>query len=327
MKEIIKKLLREVQENEQALTGKEILMFKYLDKKGSFKRSGSELDKIVADALDIFNLDNSKTKYYSAFYKLNHLENGDYKNLTKADLKDPQKYHPQKVTNKTSGELAKSKLPFNGSNLKARWETDYNGVEYYVITSYNWYPIYLFKENRWYEIMDNYSSSTSKQIRNSNPLVYDEEIGYNVILVTHDEMLKLKRNATYEDIMKYKVEKLMRDKSKFISDKSKLYSTGRWSDTPMKIRFKVTDIKQENDEIIINVLIDDAGQLIGQKMQPSKGEYLRGSLDGITKEKVEDTVKSEIKRNISSYIGTMFSKITPDMENKFRFEFKHIHEK
>lgn len=316
-----------MQESEQGLTNVEILLFKYLDKNDAYKKTTSDLDKIVADALDNFNLDTSRTKYYSALYKMNHRKGGDYKSLTKADLKDPKKYYSQKVTNQTSGDLAKSKLPFDGSNLKARWKEDWNGVEYYEITSYNWYPIYLFKENRWYQIIDKYSSSTSKQMRYSNPIVYDSEIGYNVILVTNEEMKMLQRNATYEDIMKYKVQKFLKEKSRFISDKNKMISTGRWAETPMKVRFKVSDIKEENDEIIITVIIDDAGYLLGQKMLPSKGEYLTKQPYGVTKEKVENAVKAEIRQNISSYIGTMISKITPEMENKFRFEFKHIHEK
>ena len=97
-----------------------------------------------------------------------------------------------------------AQLPFKGSNLEGYWSEDNKGVRYYVVKSYGWYPIYIYKNNMWYEISDRYSSSTGRQVSNSNPIEWNEDLYEKVFLVTANEMKMLERNATHQDIVNNK---------------------------------------------------------------------------------------------------------------------------
>ena len=81
----------------------------------------------------------------------------------------------------------------------------------------------------------------------SDPSTYSHELGRDVILVTKEEMEELRRNATYDDIMKNKVKSVVKDKEKLISKKPKLVQNYSYFDAgqPIKVRFKVTDIREE----------------------------------------------------------------------------------
>jgi hypothetical protein len=73
----------------------------------------------------------------------------------------------------------------------------------------------------------------------------------------------------------------------------------------------VTDIREEGDKAVIDVTIDDAGLRerkptngqLTNKMVPSNGGYLRGEVEGVTKEKVEKMVKNYILLNFKDYVG------------------------
>lgn len=329
MKSIIRKILKEEQqENIKALTTIESYLFKQLNKENAIKFGDKKLGDTISDLFESFGKEVTNLKYYIALYRLNYREAGDYQNLTKDDFVDPRKYHSQKTTNKKSSEFTKSKMPFQGSNLKGNWLRDGKGVEYYVIKSYNWYPLYLYKDDRWYEVLDKYSSSTAKQMSAANPIGYNNELAKKVIMVTPEEMVKLERGATYDEIMKGKVQKLIKDKGSVIDQKNKYITRNQENTEPTKIRFKIDDVDQEGDKAIVHVLIDDAGKTEGRKLIPSKGGYLRNELPGVSKESIEKTVKLEILYKLKEYIGPW---IRPwdelDLSStNVDFKFKHIHE-
>lgn len=332
MRKLIRKILKEEGEKVRALTPTEIHLFRLLNKENAIKYGDKRLNDRVKDLLETLGKKDANAKYYTALYKANYRDAGDYQNLKKDELVDPRKFYPHKTTNVTSSEYSTAKMQFKGSNLEGYWSKDNNGVEFYAITSYNWYPIYLFKQNVWYEVTNTYSSSTAKQMRYSNPVKYNIEIGRDMIMVTAEEMLKLIRNATYEDIMKGKVQKLINDKNKYLSSKTKFSSTGKEGfpeNPPIKIRFKITDITEENGKAVIEVTVDDAGKRDGNKFVPSNGGYLKGEVPGASKENIENRIRRDIIRNFDDYIGTSSWAYSDDMthdKNNIRFKFIHSHE-
>lgn len=86
-----------------------------------------------------------------------------------------------KTTNTKARSFVQSQTPFQANNLK--------GVDeghFYVVYSYNWYPlfIYCFVEKRWFSNSDKYSVSTSKQYGQAHPLS-------ECVALTHEQMKDL----------------------------------------------------------------------------------------------------------------------------------------
>jgi hypothetical protein len=328
MKYIIRKVIKELEDKEKAYSSFEVYLFKYLDKIKAYNEKSSSLYNITQDALKTLGGDVSNARYYSQLYSVNHLPDGNYRSVTKDQIIDPRLSYPSKTLSRDAREFALSKLPFKASNLKGFWDKDSKGVKYYVIVSYDWYPIYLFKDNHWYQVMDTYSSTTRKQISRVNPVVYDETIGRDVIMVTREEIKDLRYGATYEDIMKRKVQNFIQNTSRFISDKPKTTST--YGENPIKVKFKIDDIKKEDDSIIIYVSVLDVGKKEGRKTISLQGQYLKNETDNINKEKVENEIKKQIFSDIEKYLGTITSKkdidINSNNTDEIKFVFTHTQE-
>jgi hypothetical protein len=320
MELIIKKILKE-QSSEKALNQQEIVLFKYINKKVPKNSRKDQLYDAISQGLKMVNLNPNKAQYYFELYNLNYRPDGDYENITTDEFKGVKDFKSKKITNKQAGEYTQVKAPFKGSNLKGNWEKDRDGEEMYVVYSYNWYPIYIYKKGIWYEIIDTYSSSTSKHIRYSYPFRYNSSIDKMVVLVDRDEMEKLKRNAGFDDIMKTKKEKLLRDKSRLISKKPQLIRNPEWLETPpaqYKVKFRLTDIDEENDKVVVKVSIDDVIRREGNRGIKSDDNYTKGDIPNVTKEKVEKTVERNILGNMTQYLGS--SKIELPIEFKFTHE-------
>ncbi len=69
--------------------------------------------------------------------------------------------------------------------------------------SYGWYPIFVYKKGIWYQIVDSYSSSTGRQISNSNPnhwKAYNKNVESDVYLAI-DTSLNALNNLMDRDIL------------------------------------------------------------------------------------------------------------------------------
>ena len=218
--------------------------------------------------------------------------------------------------------------------------------DYYVVISYRWYPVYLFKQDKWYRTSNTYSSSTSRQMGNSDPIGWDENVDRDYTWVTKNEMEQLMYGtATYDDIMKGKVKNIVKNKEDFINKKPKFAMGYNYGGEPgMKAKFKVTDIREENGKAVIDVTVDDAGEkerfvnkhgymMTSNRMVPSNGGYLRGEVEGVTKEKVEGMIRDYIIRNYKDYVGRFpqwDSETGYDLETtpeKHAIKFNFIHTK
>jgi hypothetical protein len=274
MKELIRKILREQNTGTNPLSRPEIMLFKYINSKKKEVKTKPKLMELITTTLKSMGLDPSLAAFYYEMFALNYRENGDYENLTHDDFKGVKEFRSRTIPNTKAWEFTIAKMPFKGSNIDARWNTDNNGVDYYAVYSYGWYPIYLFKQGVWYEVTRRYSSSTGRQMSNANPVKYDSNIGKEVVLVTQDEMKQLERSATLDDITKGKVKSAVKNKEHLISKKPKnVTSQVNWderndanpNDVGFKVKFKITDIKEEDGKAVVDVNIIEVNRRDGNK--------------------------------------------------------------
>jgi hypothetical protein len=338
MRSVIKQILKE------ELNSREVILFDTLNSKLKDLKVKSNIIEYITDTCKYLGLDPKMAQYYYLLWKANYKKEGGYGNISPEEFVGPKDLPQRTISNPQSGNFVKSKAPFKGSNLEGRWGTDKNGVDYYVVISYRWYPVYLFKQDKWYRTSSTYSSSTSRQMSNADPIGYDDNIERDFTWVTKPEMDALMYGtATHNDIMKGKVKNLVNKKEDFINKKPKFAIEWGWGDgyIPMKARFKVTDIREDGDKAVVDVTIDDAGLRerkptngqLTNKMVPSNGGYLRGEVEGVTKEKVEKMIKNYILVNFKDYVGK-FPNYTSaggyDIETtpeKHAIKFNFIHSK
>ena len=289
--------------------------------------------ELITTTLKSMGLEPSLAAFYYEMFALNYREDGDYENLTHENFKGVKEFRSRTIPNTKAWEFTIAKMPFKGSNLDARWNTDSNGVDYYAVYSYSWYPIYLFKQGVWYEVTRRYSSSTGRQMSNANPVKYDSNIGKEVVLVTQDEMKQLERSAIIDDIMKNKVKSAVKNKEHLISKKPKnVGSVSYWGDEEeanalgFKVKFKITDVREDDGKIVVDVNVMEVNRKEGNKAIKTPENYTKGELPGVTKERVEKNIIRVIQSDFTNYIG----KAQPwgkHIEDRSNVKFNFIHEK
>ena len=337
MRSLIKQILKE------ELDRREITLFNELNKEKNQLKIKSNIIDYIKKISIYLGLDPNMSQYYYLLWKANYRKEGGYNKISPEEFIGAKDLPQRTISNPQSGNFVRAKAPFKGSNLEGRWGTDKNGVDYYVVISYRWYPVYLFKQDKWYRTSNTYSSSTSRQMNNADPIGFKDNVERDFTWVTKPEMdVLMYGTATYEDIMKGKVKNIVKNKEDFINKKPKFAKNWGWGNdyTPMKARFKVTDIRDEGDKAVVDVTIDDAGTrerqptngLVTNRMVPSNGGYLKGEVEGVTKEKVESTIKSHITRNFRDYVGKFpnYTDAGFDLETtpeKHAIKFNFIHSK
>jgi hypothetical protein len=333
MKELIRRILREQNTGTNPLSRTEIMLFKYINSKKKEAKTKPKLMELITTTLKSMGLEPSLAAFYYEMFALNYREDGDYENLTHENFKGVKEFRSRTIPNTKAWEFTIAKMPFKGSNLDARWNTDSNGVDYYAVYSYSWYPIYLFKQGVWYEVTRRYSSSTGRQMSNANPVKYDSNIGKEVVLVTQDEMKQLERSATIDDIMKNKVKSAVKNKEHLISKKPKnVGSVSYWGDEEeanalgFKVKFKITDVREDDGKIVVDVNVMEVNRKEGNKAIKTPENYTKGELPGVTKERVEKNIIRVIQSDFTNYIG----KAQPwgkHIEDRSNVKFNFIHEK
>ena len=204
MRDLIKKILKEQLEggeNENPLSKKEILLFKYLNKHKHQTKTKKVLIDLIKSMMDVFGLPSKDALFYYEVYTANFREDGDYENLTKENFKDYRLFKQSKTPNNKASEYSSAKIPFKGSNIEGKWDVNRKNEWYYVITSYGWYPVYLFINDKWFKTSDTYSMATAKQMSQVNPISYSSDLKSNVIRTTQDEIKGIMNgDYTLEDV-------------------------------------------------------------------------------------------------------------------------------
>jgi hypothetical protein len=256
---------------------------------------------------------------------LNYRKDGDYSNLTKDNFVDPRKMKGKVAPNTKASQYTIAQLPFKGSNLEGYWSEDRDGKPYYKVVSYGWYPIYIYKDDKWYESIKSYSSSTSKQMSNANPVSWNDFLDNVVYALTQDEMKMLEQGKSHEEIMQAKLKKLKSAETE-LSKRKKTSKTWSYDQQIPKvnIKFKVKSIDIEDDKAIVTVDIYDVLKREDGKEVPTTQNYLKGEIPNITPKFIEDNIKSKLRDELKDYIGTR-SRYTGENSTKTQVEFKFNH--
>jgi hypothetical protein len=295
-----------------------VRLFKLFNEYKKTAKTKKELLNIIMEYLPLFGISKIYAIYMLELYLLNFREDGDYSGLNKNNFIDPRNKSGKKTANYQAGDYTKAQLPFHGSNLEGRWTKDKNGVKYYVVKSYGWYPVYIYKEGKWYENFDRYSSSTGKQMNNARPYTYNNEIDTKVYLMSKNEMELLERGFSHEDVMKKKKESFrdVKPSPKISTTKS---SYGEVSNT--SIKFKISSVEETDDVNIVNVDIYDVLKTRDGVQIDTPENYLKGEIPNVTPEKVEKEIETKLRQNFRQYLGP---KLGNQDEELVTFRFNHL---
>jgi len=305
-----------------------VKLFKMLNEEKKKNKTRASLIEVIKNYAPYMNIPPEYALYLLELYLLNYRKDGDYSNLTKKNFVDPRKMKGKTTSNPKAKLYTVAQMPFKGSNLIGRWSKDYKGNPYYEVVSYDWYPVYIFKDNKWYEVTGRYSSSTSRQMSNSNPVDWSDELEEPVYLLTQEEMDMLKRGMSHEQVMKHKVEALKKFEPE-LTKRKKTAKSYRWygeAEAPnANIKFKIKSVEEEGDKAIVTVDILDVVYRGDRGEEPTTQNYLKGEMEGMTKEIAEERVKVKIMGLLRDYMASRFryNGEDPPVQNIF-FKFNHL---
>lgn len=312
---------------EEGLNRSTVKLFKILNTEKKNLKTRANILEFLTKALKLIGLNPDLALYYLELYVLNYRKDGNYESLGKNDIIDPKKQKGKTITNTKAWMYTIAQMPFKGSNLSADWRNDSKGVPVYIVQSYGWYPILVYKKGIWYQIADSYSSSTGRQISNSNPnhwKAYNKDIESDVYYMTKDELRKLINYADHDEIMKEKLERFKLKGKEASTQKTKNLSQG-WGRDSVKIKFKIKSIDEENGKSVVNIDVLDVLRREGNKGVETPDNYLKGEINGVTKESVENTIISDLGHKFKEFIGQRmkWKDGTPKTDN-VEFKFNHL---
>lgn len=326
---LTEKQLKLLEQEEQGLSKIEIVIFKKLNEVKKKLKRRKEIFEFLKNFLKYFSIPEDMARYYLELYVANYRKDGSYDKITKSELIDPKQMKGKWTSNTQADQFTKALLPFKGSNLDGFWTKDGKGKEIYVVLSYRWYPIYIHRDGIWYEVIDRYSSSTGRQMRNANPIEWNEQLDEKVHVLTRDEMKMVMQGATHEEILKTKLEKLKNLETELQSKRmSSIKPYTQYGRVAVVVKFKINSVKIEGDKGIVVVDIYDVLKKEDNKTVPTPENYLKGELYGIDKKYVEEKVLTKLKQDLKKYITPRFRYFgdLSDIHN-IKFVFNHLKEK
>lgn len=299
-----------------------IKLFKVLDVEKKNKKTRADLLDYIKTLTPYMNIPEGYELFLLELFLLNYRKDGDYSQLSKENYIDPRSMKGKTTPNTLAWRHVIAQLPFNASNLRGFWEKDRKGEDQYVVISYGWYPIYIFKNDKWYEVVERYSSSTSKQMSNSNPVTYDRNIGENVYRLTAEEMRMLRNGSSQEDIFKSKFQKFKKIEDKLKSSRKQWFRNYNWGGPNVSIKYKVNSIDTEGDKPIVTVDVIDVSIVENGVKMDGPENYTKGEIPGVDKQYVEDKIKERLRPKFREFIGT---RPYLDDETKFLVDFNFNH--
>ena len=306
-------------------------LFKLLDEEKKKNRTRASLLEAIKKFAPYIGIPKGFEQYILELYVLNFRKDGDYSNLTKENFVDPRKQSGKVVSNPKAKLYTIAQLPFRGSNLEGYWTEDPKGVPYYKVASYGWYPVYIFKDDKWYEVTQSYSSSTGRQMSNSNPVSWGDDTFDNVYTLTPEEMKLLERGYSHEDVMKNKVQKLKSLQPELSKRKKTAKTYGYRGLDPdnyvpnTNIKFQVKNIDVEDDKAIVDIDVYDVVSREGGRQVDTPQNYLKGEIPNLNSKKVEDAIRIKMRGELRDYIGKRFRWTPQDPKGaKIEFRFNHL---
>jgi len=321
----VKRLLEQFNEPSMSIIVK---LFKILNEEKKKNKTRESLLDAIKKMSVYMNIPKGYELYLLELYMLNYREDGNYLDLTKENFIDPRKQKGKTISNPKANLYTIAQLPFKASNLKGYWDTDYKGNPYYKVVSYDWYPVFIFKNNKWYEVTERYSSSTSKQMGNSNPVEWNDELNNNVYLLTQPEMKMIEQGISHEEVMKHKLNKLKEFEPELTKRKktAEIHSWHYGENLPnANIKFKIKSVDVEGDKAIVTIDIYDVLNRVDGKETPTTQNYLKGEMTGMSQKRAEDRVKMKVRPILRDYMGTRVSNTEEDPINtNVEFKFNHL---
>ena len=309
-------------------------LFKILDEEKKKKKKRAEILEVIENLAPYMNVPPKYALYLLELFLLNYRKDGDYSGLTKENFVDPRDMKGKTTTNTAANLYTIAQMPFRGQNLEAYWTKDAKGTPLYQVVSYGWYPVYIFRDDKWYEVVGRYSSSTSRQMSNANPVEWDDELNDEVYLLSQEEMKMLKAGATHEELMQHKLEALKKIEPELSKRKKTAKTYKDWydidSDEPISadtnVKFKVKSVEREGDKAIVTVDIHDViPRNFDNKQFQTTQNYLKGEMKGMTKEVAENAVKKKLRGLLKDYMATRFTYTDEDPKiQNIIFKFNHI---
>lgn len=301
-----------------------VRLFQMLNEEKKKHRRRAELIQAIENIAPYLNIPPEYSLYLLELYMLNYRADGDYSDLTKGNFNDPRKMRGKTTSNTKSDLYTVAKLPFRGSNLEGYWTKDRRDVPLYQVVSWGWYPIYIFRDDKWYQVSQPYSSSTGRQLSNSNPVEWSEVFETNVYLLTPEEMKMLINGATHEEIMKSKMKSLKKKESE-LTKRANFASTWRYwgheaDNSDLKIKYKVKSIDLEDDKAVVVVDVLDVMKRVGNKGIPTT----KSEIENVSAESVERAIEGKLKGKLRDYIGVRYRYYEKlPSESRIVFKFNH----
>lgn len=273
IRDLLRKIINEETSNNQ-VPKVDIVILKKLHQKKKELKTKENILNYLKEILKFFSISPSKSLLYYQMFIMNYRENGDYENISAEDFIGPKDINPIKITNVNASSLTTSTIPFNASNLKGFWEKDGKGVQQYVVTSYDWYPIYIFKNNQWYGNTDSYSSSTIKHLYNSRP-----DSDYTTL--NRKEMERLRMGDTIENIIETRPLIFLQKRKDDLLMKNQSMVINTVTDGDVRVFYKIINMSLIDDKINIHIQISSLKKLstnekINEVSEELNGEILSG---------------------------------------------------
>jgi hypothetical protein len=304
---IIKRvLLEEVDDN--AFTKREVIFFKFINEyREAANPSSQQINKFIQSNMPSFGFKPEDFSELLNKYTQNYREDGRYEDTKISELKQYHNLKSKKVTNTNASERVSELLPFKGSNLEGRWEQDGKGNWAYVVISYGWYPIYIYKYKKWFEASNTYSSSTSKQMRNTRPTRWNSKIGKEMLICDRNEMEEIRRGVIKPDqLVVNKNNKFTESIDKLIDSRTLQTIRVGWFPR-LRISFYYTGVRfnEKMPEVTINVVKVD--KMVNNKIDREAGDFFTDNMNGVTKEYLKSSIDSYFERSFSEMLGRSLS--------------------
>ena len=300
---IIKRVLLE-EVDDKAFTKREVIFFKFLNEfKESANPSSEKLGKFIQSNMSSFGFKPEDYTELSNRYTQNYREDGRYEDTKTSELKQYHNLKTKKVTNTNASERVSELLPFKGSNLEGRWEQDGKGDWGYVVLSYNWYPIYIYKYKKWFETSNSYSSSTSKQMRNTRPTRWNSKIGKQMLICDRNEMDQIRHGSiSPEQLVVNKNNNFTESIDKLIDSHTLQTIRVGWFPR-VRLSFYYTGVRfnEKMPEVDINIVKVD--KIVNNKIDREAGDFFTGNMVGVTEEYLKTSVSSHFERSFTEMLG------------------------
>jgi hypothetical protein len=299
-------LLEEV--DDKAFTKREVIFFKFINEyREAANPSSQQINKFIQSNMPSFGFKPEDFSELLNKYTQNYREDGRYEDTKISELKQYHTLKSKKVTNTNASERVAELLPFKGSNLEGRWEQDGKGEWAYVVISYGWYPIYIYKYKKWFEASNTYSSSTSKQMRNTRPTRWNSKIGKEMLICDRNEMEEIRRGVIKPDqLVVNKNNKFTESIDKLIDSRTLQTIRVGWFPR-LRISFYYTGVRfnEKMPEVTINVVKVD--KMVNNKIDREAGDFFTDNMNGVTKEYLKSSIDSYFERSFSEMLGRSLS--------------------